>query len=800
MRFYYDDVSIASSGLFASSINIPSNTPTSVHTLKYVYLGSSAESSGAHIGYKFDYSPYGMIREVTQSRGMVVNSSSTTSPGSVTNEGTMAAQTIYDYPTSGIGLTEVPSYGARTDDWAGRTTASAPAYSFSNSTGTAEKLSTVTAPDGTVTVTHTVDNPSDWKDGFVSDIYVQDGSSTVLTRTQLDWERDGSDQNPRVYQMRVTDVPSSTTKSTVLYYTSYNNVSVSSERDFTYDGSVSGTELRKTETTYVTSSNYINRHLLHLPETISVVQGGSSNKVSRIDYAYDDYGASDVDMIHRADIVMHDAKFDPFGGSYVSSTDYRGNVTSVKTYADANSSSGTITHATTYDIAGNAITAEVDCCQLKSFTYSGYGTTGHYKNLISVTSGNPSGTHLTTSATYDEDTGLLGTTTDENSQVTTNYYNSDSLRLDHVDYPDGGVTSYTYADALSADSNGKYHYYVETSTKLDGSGGSTRYVVSRHYFDGRGAVARTLSNYTSANGWSTQDIEYDSMGRACRTGNPYFASSDAAAINSAGFWTTSTFDHLGRVTAVTMPRGDDDNSLTTSVTTTYEGVYITATDQAGKTRRQKVDAMGRVVRVDEPTTSGLGSTSSPNQPTSYEYDLLDNLVHIHQDAQDRYFKYDSLSRMIREKQTEQETNSSYNLSDSWNTAGTWTGRFDYNSSGRVTDKYDARSVHAHFSYDDLNRVTQIEYLKPVGGSEVAEGTPTAHYYYDSQSLPSGAPGYTPANTQGRLLAMTYGSGTPITGNYFSYDTMGRVTTQRQVTGSTTYGLSYTYNKAWLLST
>jgi len=86
----------------------------------------------------------------------------------------------------------------------------------------------------------------------------------------------------------------------------------------------------------------------------------------------------------------------------------------------------------------------------------------------------------------------------------------------------------------------------------------------------------------------------------------------------------------------------------------------------------------------------------------------------------------------------------------------------------VTDAYDARGVHTSFSYDDLNRVTQIGY---------SDSTPTAHYYYDSQSLPSGAPStsspdsYARAYTAGRLVAMTYGSGA--TGNYFDYDVSGR---------------------------
>src|SRR6266403_4957414 len=82
-------------------------------------------------------------------------------------------------------------------------------------------------------------------------------------------------------------------------------------------------------------------------------------------------------------------------------------------------------------------------------------------------------------------------------------------------------------------------------------------------------------------------------------------------------------------------------------------------------------------------------------------------------------------------------------SDSWNTGGHWTRKILYNSSGLVTDAYDARGVHTTFSYDDLNRVTQIGY---------SDSTPTAHYYYDSQSLPSGAPG---SNVS---LSWTAGSG------------------------------------------
>lgn len=835
MRFYYTDVTIAS-GLFATGINVAG--PSSVHTLQYVYLPTSSESSGAHTGYQFDYSPYGMVSDIKEYRGMTASSTSTSTAGTVsTSSAAIAARTTYEYPSSAQGLSDVPTYSTRTDEWAGRTTGgSAPSYSFSTNESTG--VSTVTAPDGTVSETDANPIAGQWYDGLVTDTYVKDSSTppTTYTRTHLDWQQDSNSRNPRVYQIITTDVAASLSKATVLTYTTYNNISAVSERDFGGDATTPySTEVRRTETTYVTSSSYIDRHLLHLPSTIKVFPGGSNTPASRVDYAYDDYGTSHANLTARDDILMHLPAYDPFQQTqeincrwecwdwegephtenyycadwewvcdeynpYDSSTDYRGNVTSVTTYIDAGTPSGSITHSTTYDIAGNVTTAQVDCCQLKTISYTDNPNTHTYAYPVSVTSGNASGVHTTSSATYDFNTGLVGTTTDENGQDTTNYYNSESLRLEHVTYPGSAATYFTYSDGLNADGASSYHYYVKTSTKLDanGSGGATRYVDSYRYFDGRGAVARTMNATTSSDGFMTQDVQYDAMGRAHRSSNPYYASgySSTPLSSSSMFWTTSTFDHLGRVTQLDMPRGDDDNSLITSVTTSYDGVYTTVTDQAGKERRQKVDALGRVIRLDEPTTSGLGTYTSPNQLTSYEYDVLDNLVHINQGSQDRYFKYDSLSRMIRERQVEQTVNSSYNLSDSLTGNSSWNHKIDYNSSGLVTDTYDARGVHATLSYDDLNRVTQISY---------SDSTPTAHYYYDSQSLPTGAPStsspdsFSRGYSAGRLVAVTYGSGA--TGTYFGYDSTGHVVQQFQLTGSTPakYKLIYYYNYAGMLT-
>jgi RHS repeat-associated protein len=779
IRFYYADITVNQSNLFASGIL--KSAPTTAHVISYIYLPNATESGDAHLGWRYDYSAYGMIYQITQFRGMTVSSTSTSSTGSVSTEGSTAALTTYNYPTTASSLTNVPTYTQRTDDWAGRTTgmggnpSTAPYYTFSVNESTG--VSSVTAPEGTVTET-TVNVSPGWapSDGLPTLTTVKVGT-TLLASSTPSWATDSDGYNPRLSQVKIKN-DAGQTKATVFTYDDsnsiYNNVSVVSERDFTTDDSVSSTELRRTESTYLNDSSYWSRGLIHLPTSVKVYNPGVSTAVSQVDYLYDE--SSYLSTSSLSGIVMYTSP----------GTTVRGDVTTVNTYPDTSNTDTYVSHHTSYDTAGNTVSADVDCCQQKAFTYS---SSYYYAYPTSVVRGG-SGTTLTSSASYDFNTGLVATTTDENSQTASNTYNGDSLRLSETDSPDGGVTSYTYSDALAADANGNYHFYVETSTKLDTPGGTARYVNSFRYLDGRGAVARTFDGYTSGDGYATKDIEYDIKGRAYRASNPYYSSGYSASINPDGFWTTNTFDNLGRVTQVTMPAGDNSTSATTHVDTSFDGVYTTVTDQAGKVRRQKVDPLGRLIRLDEPTSSGLGSTTSSNQATSYDYDVLNNLVHINQGSQDRYFKYDSLSRLIRERQVEQDTNSSYNLSDSLTGNSSWTRKIEYDSSGLVTDAYDARGVHAQFSYDGLNRVTQISY---------SDSTPTAHYYYDSQTLPTGAPStsspdsYSRGYSAGRLVAMSYGSGA--TGNYFGYDNMGQVNMQFQLTGSTPtkYKLTYSYN-------
>lgn len=127
-------------------------------------------------------------------------------------------------------------------------------------------------------------------------------------------------------------------------------------------------------------------------------------------------------------------------------------------------------------------------------------------------------------------------------------------------------------------------------------------------------VSRTFGTTTSSSGRSTIDIEYDATGRLKRVSNPsYVAGSTNPATPDAGPWTISGYDHLGRVIWRTTPDGNETSNQNVS-RISYAGTLTTVTHQAGQQRRQKTDALGRVMRMDEPDGTG-----NPGTRTLFSY-------------------------------------------------------------------------------------------------------------------------------------------------------------------------------------
>jgi RHS repeat-associated protein len=232
--------------------------------------------------------------------------------------------------------------------------------------------------------------------------------------------------------------------------------------------------------------------------------------------------------------------------------------------------------------------------------------------------------------------------------------------------------------------------------------------------------------------------------------------------------------------------------FTGAVTTDYNANFTTVTDQAGKVRRSMVDALGRLVRVDEPDGGNSpGSTNAPVQPTNYGYDVFGNLTTVTQSPQPaRTFTYDSLSRLRTASNPE---------------SGTITYQYDDNSNLLV--KTDAREVSTHFEYDGINRVTRRWYNKSTSLTASAHNNPAlpsdvgptdeVKFYYDSQ-VPQNAPTYTHGPSVGRLTAQIYGSST--NGDYYAYDALGRPTLKIQQTGTINYQLSADYSLSGALTT
>lgn len=463
-----------------------------------------------------------------------------------------------------------------------------------------------------------------------------------------------------------------------------------------------------------------------------------------------------------------------------------GNLTTKKVWDDLDNKWITTTHA--YGAYGNLVSSTDGRGKTTQFFYD--DATHATPTRIVGDPQNGTGTQTVTTA-YDFATGVVTSQTDANGQQwVVNYTNQLLAAVDPLNRPGfiesptiniGGANhkrrvTTTYLDSvrqvmIETDLNAANDKLLKTRTTSDMLG---RTVLTEQTEDGPSYTVSVVSKYLD-------------MGRVTLTSSAK-RSTPAATDN----WTRVTRDNAGRVIEVanfggaTQPAWSGTAGVFNgAVTSTYDANFTTVTDQAGKVRRSMIDAMGRLRRVDEPdAANNLGSTAAPVQPTTYAYDVFNNLTTVTQGSQVRTFTYDSLSRLRTEVNPE---------------SGTAT--YQYDDNGNLVVKTDARGVSEHLEYDSLNRptrrwynasnlVTATTHNTPALPSPVG-ATPEARMFYDSQALPAGAPSYSRGSATGRLVAQTYNGGN--TGNYFAYDVLGRTTLKIQRTGTVNYQLAATYN-------
>jgi RHS repeat-associated protein len=592
-------------------------------------------------------------------------------------------------------------------------------------------------------------NYSPWEEGkeYQTDLLASDGQ-TILRRVNTTWAQRfhlswwGSDAyhepsgDPLVTSSTMTLVDTNQVSQTSFSYDQFNNQTDAYQYD--YGSGAAGALVRHTHTDYLTTNpvngaDYTSTHIhiRNLPTQTSVYDAGGER--ARATYEYDNY-ASDSNhapLVARPGISGLDAAFNTSYGT-------RGNATRVSRW---NLSTGaSINTYAQYDIAGNSVKG-IDGRGLASLL--DYSSTYQYAYPTTKTTPipDPAGTFglttpLVATATYDFSTGLLTSTTDANEKTTTVQYNDVLDRPTAVLRPDGGRTTFTYVDVHQCGP------YVETKTLLDNTNRETDDYV---FFDGLGRGARTFKydGQDSSNPYLTTDTQYDALGRVRRVSNPYRSSGCTAAVNPSGNWTTTVYDAVGRVGTVTTP--DSAQAITT-----YSGNQVTAQDPKGKTRRSVTDALGRLTQVIE-DPNGLA------YQTSYSYDVLGNLSTVTQGSQHRYFMYDSLSRLIRVKNSEQDANASLALPDPISGNTQWSMAYDYDANGNITTRTDARGVVTTYTYDNLNRNTWVSY---------SDGTAATAHFYDHAT-----------NGKGRLW-LSYAGGPSHTA-IDAYDAAGRPTVQRQ---------------------
>lgn len=552
------------------------------------------------------------------------------------------------------------------------------------------------------------------------------GSGGPIRTINTTWASNGTPAT------RVTILEDGSTQSKIA--TTYDsNGLLDSMTEYDWGSGAPGGAFRTTTYTYQTSTNYTSRNLIGL---VTSKQISSGTVLWRQDTTYDGTALTNC----PTGALQHDDT------DYPCTMNYRGNPTAVTTYLSPSVPSGGITKNVTYDLFGNVLTAQVNCCTLKAWTYS---SSSQYSQPDSMTSGT-SPTQLMTSYAYNSSTGLLASTTDPNGLVTN--YSYDVLRRPtQMSQANGsvagGTINYSHDDV---------HFTTTVKTAID----ATKDLQQVSALDGLGLITKTTTEDVNGSIISMVNTNSDLAGRAYQTSNPY-------SSGNPSYWTITQLDVLGRPVSATLP----DNSATIYA---YTNQYTTVTDPAGIQRKSQADAAGRTVSVWEPDPTNGNSLTLQ---TTSAYSVLDELTAVTQGSQARTYTYDSLGRMLSATTPEAGRICFGSVSGSnCNADG-------YDNWDNLVKRTDARGVLTSYGFDGLNRLISIIYTT---AGTTAQATPSVSLTYGTN---------TSQFNNGLLTTMTDGVGS----ESYSYNSLEQNTQLNKVISSTTYSVSYSYNLAGQLT-
>ncbi|MDX9700784.1 MAG: hypothetical protein RBT55_14520, partial [Rhodocyclaceae bacterium] len=290
--------------------------------------------------------------------------------------------------------------------------------------------------------------------------------------------------------------------------------------------------------------------------------------------------------------------------------------------------------------------------------------------------------------------------------------------------------------------------------------------MSYHDVLGRVVLAASQTRHvgTTNKAFSGVCTAYDAAGRPARVSEPFFLTSTAAATEPATFasnvcttarqWNLTTYDALGRVTA--LQRADGTGS-----TVTYSGLTTTTWDANGHATSQTTNALGEVVT----------STDAVGLSLSFVYTPDGNIASVSRNAGrgavTTSYAYDVLGR--KTSQTDRDSG---------------TISYQYNAVGEVVSQTDAANHRIDNDLDARGRVWRQRAWRWNGSSHALESTTT--HVFDTL-------------VRGALSSDGISGSTGTQSHSYAYDALGRLTQRDSTMDSRTYREQTAYDtlgRAW----
>jgi YD repeat-containing protein len=257
-----------------------------------------------------------------------------------------------------------------------------------------------------------------------------------------------------------------------------------------------------------------------------------------------------------------------------------------------------VTEDYTYDSFGNLSSSVVTGIGMTPRTASAnWGATGQFPM---------SETNALTQSTqfgYDFSQGQPTSITDPNG-ITTSWHYDVFGRRDRETRPDGTATGWAYFDCASAACPaGIAHSLLRTETVYN-VGGSVQ-TDSNVYFDAVDRPLITNKRLLQNGSYDRNEVRYDSLGRTAQIAIPCAWSSVGVACP---YWSTNSYDLLGRVTQRTRPIDASHTSSTQTTTYMYAGRTTTVTDPQGKQTTRVTTVVGTLGRTQDHNSYYQGLT------------------------------------------------------------------------------------------------------------------------------------------------------------------------------------------------